>query len=98
MADSPHQYLRPKLVALLAEAEADGYARDVAVAVITDLVNGALAADTPAPSEDNPNQDIGEPDTMAAPQSGVHPSLPDEPAGADIIDRPGGQFGHHRRW
>jgi hypothetical protein len=45
-----HDWFRPKLVALLAQAEQAGYARDVAEAVITDLMNGALAAAVP-PSE-----------------------------------------------
>ena len=35
-----HAWLRPKLLALLAEAESAGIARDVAVAVIIDLMTG----------------------------------------------------------
>jgi hypothetical protein len=46
-----HDWFRPKLVTLLAEAEQAGYARDVAEAVITDLMNGPLAADVPPPEE-----------------------------------------------
>ncbi len=46
-----HDWFRPKLVTLLAEAEQAGYARDVAEAVITDLMNGLLAAAVPPPEE-----------------------------------------------
>jgi hypothetical protein len=55
-----HDWFRPKLVALLAEAEEAGYARDVAEAVITDLMNGALAAALPPP-EEGWARDPGEP-------------------------------------
>ncbi len=61
---APHAWFEPKLVALMAEANAAGIARDVSVAVITDLVNGKLAAGVPPPQEANPNQDIGEPGYM----------------------------------
>ncbi len=63
-AIAPHAWFEPKLAALMAEAEAAGMARDVSVAVITDLVNGKLAAAVPAPEEANPDQDLGEPDYM----------------------------------
>jgi hypothetical protein len=94
---SPHEWLRPRLAALVAEAAAAGIARDVSVAVITDLINGPLSAATPPPSPDNPNQDIGEPDYMASDATGTHPSLPDEPGG--YVGNPlnhlgrGGRFG-----
>ncbi len=61
---APHAWFEPKLVALMAEAEAAGMARDVSVAVITDLVNGRLAAAVPPPEEANPDQDLGEPGYM----------------------------------
>jgi hypothetical protein len=35
-----HDWLRPKILALLAEAESAGIARDVAVAVLIDLMTG----------------------------------------------------------
>lgn len=75
---SPHAWLRPKLAALVAEAEAAGIARDVSVAVITDLINGLLSADTPQPSAADPNQDIGEPNS-AANAGAPYYSTPDEP-------------------
>jgi hypothetical protein len=55
-----HDWFRAKLVTLLAEAERAGYARDVAEAVITDLMNGALAAAVPPP-EGAWARDPGEP-------------------------------------
>ncbi len=92
MADvSPHEWFRPRLRALLAEAGQAGIAPDVSVAVITDLVNGSLSAPEPAPTGENPNQDIGEPAYMAGEQSGAHPSLPEEPVGGIGL---GGHLGH----
>lgn len=66
-----HDWFRPKLVALLAEAAQAGYQRDVAEAVITDLINGALAASAPPP-EDSWAQDPGEP-PAAASEMPLHP-------------------------
>ena len=88
---SPHAWLEPKLAALLAEAANAGIARDVSVAVITDLVNGRLAAATPPPTEDDPNQDIGEP--RSALPHGLDPGLtdPGEPVG-----NPLNHLGHNR--
>jgi hypothetical protein len=40
----------PRLIALLAEAEKAGIARDVAVAVLTDLVEGTDFNDTEPPT------------------------------------------------
>jgi len=79
-----HDWFRPRLIALLAEAERAGYARDVAEAVITDLVNGALAAAVPAPDE-NWAHDLGEPveDSSEMPR---HPSLaPDAADAGDVL-------------
>ncbi len=92
---SPHEWLRPRLAALVAEAEAAGIPRDVSVAVITDLINGPLSADTPPPSDENPNKDIGEPDFMADQGTGAHPSLPLEPGG--MIGVGIGHLGSRRR-
>jgi hypothetical protein len=58
----PHDWYRPKLDALVAEAEAAGIARDVSVAVITDLINGPAFSQAPLTTEEGWNQDIGEPD------------------------------------
>ena len=98
MSNSPRDWFSPRLTALMAEAEAAGIARDVSVAVITDLVNGALSADVPEPTGENPNQDIGEPDYMASQVSGAHPSLPDEPGDAGGIGQVAGNFGQHRNF
>ena len=59
---SAHDWFRPRLQALLGEAEQAGYARDVAEAVITDLMNGALADAIPVREDADWNRDIGEPD------------------------------------
>jgi hypothetical protein len=59
---TPHAWFQPKLTALIAEAEAAGIARDVSIAVITDLVNGPLFSSAPLQNDENWNRDIGEPD------------------------------------
>jgi hypothetical protein len=61
---SPHDWLRPRLGALVAEAAAAGIARDVSVAVITDLINGPDFGAAPAAADDDWNRDIGEPDYL----------------------------------
>lgn len=63
MPEGAHDWFRPKLVSLMAQAEQAGFGRDVAVAVITDLVNGALETIPPAAPDENWNRDIGEPDS-----------------------------------
>jgi hypothetical protein len=60
----PHDWFAPRLAALVAEADKAGYARDVTVAVITDLINGPAYNNGPEVDEENWNQDIGEPDYM----------------------------------
>jgi hypothetical protein len=62
---SAHDWFRPKLIALLAESAQAGYPRDVAEAVITDLINGPLSANEPPP-EDSWAQDPGEPPAAAS--------------------------------
>jgi hypothetical protein len=76
---SAHDWFRPKLIALLAEAAESGYPRDVAEAVITDLINGVLAADEPAP-EGSWAQDPGEPPEAASEMP------PHQSAGTDSFD------------
>ena len=42
MTDTPaHDWLRPRLQQLVAEAEAAGIERSIAVAVLTDIITGA---------------------------------------------------------
>jgi hypothetical protein len=78
-----HDWFRPRLEALLAEADKAGYARDVSQAAVTDLVNGALAAATPPQTPDDKwAQDIGEPAELA--QEMPQPeALPPETGGND---------------
>ncbi len=78
-----HEWFEPRLLALLAEADKAGYARDVSQAAITDLVNGALAAAVPSsPLDDNWAQDIGEPVELAHAMP-PKDSLPPETQGND---------------
>jgi hypothetical protein len=63
MPQSAHDWFRPRLQALVADAQKAGYARDVSVAVVTDLINGELSAPVPAGGDDDWNRDIGEPDS-----------------------------------
>lgn len=86
-----HEWYTPKLEALLAEADAAGIARDVSVAAITDLVNGKLSAPTPPPSEANPDQDIGEPDSAVhrGPEAGML-------SGGEGVPNPLDHLGHNR--
>jgi len=80
---SAHDWFAPKLIALLAEAEQAGYPRDVAEAVITDLINGALAADEPPPQGDWA-QDPGEP-PEAASEMPLHPGTETDTSDAGKI-------------
>ena len=78
---TPHDWFRPKLTALVAEAKADGIAQDVSVAVITDLMNGPLFAAGELQTNEGWNQDIGEPTEL------VNPNNPTsaEPNAADAV-------------
>jgi hypothetical protein len=76
-----HDWFRPKLVALLAEAEQAGFAGDVAEAVITDLINGELSAGVAvAAPDENWARDIGEPAEISNEMPGKE-SLPPETQG-----------------
>ena len=61
---SPHDWFRPKLAALVAEAEQAGIARDVSVAVINDLINAPPFNTAPPETDEDWNRDAGEPDYM----------------------------------
>ena len=63
-SDTPaHDFLRPALIELIGRAEAQGIRRDVAVAVLTDLITGPQFNDAlPDPAADSqplPAQDAG---------------------------------------
>ena len=62
-SDTPaHDFLQPALVALLDEATAKGISREVAVAVLTDLVTGpAFNHATPDPTADSEPRPAQEP-------------------------------------
>jgi hypothetical protein len=67
MSDSaPHDWYRPHLQALVAQAAQAGFAADVSVAVITDLINGPEFSPGEPAADENWNQDIGEPATAAS--------------------------------
>ncbi len=59
---SPHDWFRPRLETLVAQAAQAGFAADVAVAVITDLINGPRFSPGESAADENWNQDIGEPE------------------------------------
>ena len=91
---SAHDWFHPRLAALLAQADKAGFPRDVAQAVITDLVNGVFAAGNAIPrGEENWARDIGEPPEAAheMPQkTGLPPeSLGDRLGTSQIPDLPG---------
>ena len=71
---TPHDWYLPRLQALVAEAEKAGFAPDVSVAVITDLMNrpifNAGEADT---LDEDWGRDIGEPDEAV--HQGIDASL-----------------------
>ena len=72
MTDSaPHAWLRPRLKALVAEANRAGFALDVSVAVITDIINGPDFNLTPLDTDENWNQDIGAPADLSADLTGA---------------------------
>jgi len=48
---SLHEYLQPRVEALLREAEGAGFARDAAVAVVIDLATGSGMNTAPLPAE-----------------------------------------------
>jgi hypothetical protein len=93
----PFEWLRPRLSALVEAAEQAGIARDVSVAVITDLINGPQFS--PAPPEgvvddEDWNRDIGEPDDMVDVSIDRTIEVVDEtlPTGR-LIPRPGHRTG-----
>ena len=62
-SDTPaHDFLLPRLGELVRQAEADGIGRDVAVAVLTDLITGPRFNDAvPDPAADSAPRPAGEP-------------------------------------
>jgi hypothetical protein len=76
---SAHDWWRPKLTAMVAEAEAAGIAQDVSVAVIDDLINAPPFNTAPPETDEDWNKDIGEPDYMVNPDNAPG----DLPAGND---------------
>ena len=62
----PRAWLYPRLDALVAEAEKAGIARDMTVALVTDIINGPPFNVGPneAVADENWNKDIGETDAM----------------------------------
>jgi hypothetical protein len=65
---APHDWYLPRLKALVAEASAAGFAPDVSVAVVTDLMNGpAFTSAAEDVADEDWNRDIGEPDALVNP-------------------------------
>ncbi len=66
MIHSPlHDWLRPRLEALLRAAAAAGFPRDAAVAVILDIASGAAFDTAPLPAEPAPEHPWIAPDADA---------------------------------
>jgi hypothetical protein len=89
MTDAPaHDFLLPRLTALLDETVARGIAREVAVAVMIDLVTSpkfdTAAPDPAADSAPHPVWDRG-PDSVVL-VNGVSPQGPHNPAAQDEAD------------
>ncbi len=66
--DTPaHDFLLPRLAALVREAEAQGIEREVAVAVLTDLITGPQFNDAvPDPAADSTPRPAGDPEDGVA--------------------------------
>ncbi len=65
MADNDaHAWWTERLRTAVAEAKAAGFAQDVSVAVITDVINGPAFNAGPVEADEGWNQDIGEPEYM----------------------------------
>jgi hypothetical protein len=93
---SPHDWLRPRLSKLVAEAKAAGIDRDVSVAVITDLINGPDFITAPPSADEDWNQDIGEPDylvnvTIPSTDDNVSTAMPSRWRAPDHITKSGKQ-------
>ncbi len=100
MTDSPpHDWFRPRLAALVAAAESAGFARDVSVAVITDLINGPAFSTAPEVVDENWNQDEGEPAFMvnALPGGGTADPASLDGAGGHGPPHATEGGGHHNR-
>jgi hypothetical protein len=61
----PRDWLYPRLEALVADAEQAGIARELTVALVTDIINGPPFNVGPEPTADEDwNKDVGETDAM----------------------------------
>ncbi len=80
MADiDPHAWLSSRITALVADAEQAGIARDVTVALVTDIINGPPFNVGPPAADEDWNKDSGEPDYMVNEESGSGAQPPREP-------------------
>ncbi len=92
----PRNWLFPRLETLVADAEQAGITRDMAVALVSDIINGPPFNVGPAPTaDDNWNKDVGEPDYMVNEERGGGNAPLGEPlVGAGLMTpgrgRPGG--------
>ncbi len=93
---SPHAWYREKLTLLMAEAEQAGIARDVSVAVITDLVNGELSRARPIKADEGWNQDIGEPDNLVNGPATSPGDIPGGPMADEVPFNPLSHVGGRR--
>ena len=85
----PRDWLYPRLEALVAEAENAGIARDVTVALVTDIINGPPFNVGPPAADDNWNKDVGEPDYMVNEDNGGGSMPLGDPLVGGALMRPG---------
>ena len=83
---APRDWIYPRLAALVADAGKAGIARDVTVALVTDIINGPPFNVGPEPEADEGwNKDIGETDAMVN-NDGTGGIIPlDDPAGGGLM-------------
>ena len=94
----PRAWLYPRLEALVADAAEAGIAKDVTVAMVTDIINAAPFNVGPPAADENWNKDVGEPDTMVNQDLGGGTApLGDGLVGIGLMDPGGGRGGGHGR-
>jgi hypothetical protein len=76
---TPQDWFRPRLQTLVADAARAGYALDVSVAIITDIINEAPFNVGPLDTQEDWNRDIGQPADLSADLTGAGGLAVEEP-------------------
>jgi hypothetical protein len=92
MSQSAHDWFHPRLIALLEDAHRAGFAQDVSIAVVSDLLNGPdFSPAEPGEIDERWAKDIGAPDyaagEMAPPDSSDTGVVPGERIGGSMPGR-----------